>query len=376
MLPRLDNVVLQSLLDSAARESSELDFKSDFNPDNPDHRRGLIDDVCALANARGGWLLLGVAEEAGAASELPGLQVDDQDALRRRLIQMVESGLEPRLSGLRIECVPVAGGRHVVGIRVPQSWSGPHRTSGSRRFMVRGDGGNSEYDIQGLRQAFLARDHATQVWEAFRNDRIARYYADRLPLAVQAGPAALIHLFPLSAAGPATGIDLAAAAALPAFAPARDNGWGPRHNLDGIVRRGQEHEGASTHYGQIFRNGALEAFLALDPQVGRPGLALPWLQNVAATLLPRWLAGLSELGVAGPYQFAITLVGVQGMQPLRGEGGYPAWGNAAREDTLQLPAWYLDPAEIDAMTAAALLEELRVLLHHAFGRDGIGSRHF
>lgn len=375
MLPTLDNDVLQSLLDSAARESSELDFKSDFNPDNPEHRRGLIDDACALANARGGWLLLGVAEEAGAASALPGLQVDDQDALRRRLIQMLESGLEPRLAGLRIECVPVTGGRQVVGIRVPQSWSGPHRTTGSRRFMVRGDGGNSEYDIQGLRQAFLARDHATQVWEAFRSDRIARFYAGRLPLEIQAGPAALIHLYPLSAADSASAIDLQVAAAARAFDPARPDGYGPRPNLDGIVRRGQEVGGVSIHYVQIFRNGALEAFLALDPQVGTPGLALPWLQGDTAALLPRWLAGLSELGVAGPFQFAVTLVGVQGMQPLRSEGGN-TWGNAAREDTLQLPAWYLDPADIDATVTAALLEELRVLLHHAFGRDGIGSRHF
>ncbi|AMR78557.1 helix-turn-helix domain-containing protein [Cupriavidus nantongensis] len=377
MLTRLDNGVLQALLDSAARESAELDFKSDFNADNADHRRGLIEDACAFANARGGWLLLGVAEEAGSVSGLPGLEVADPDALRLRLIQMVETGLEPRLSGLRIDCVPVADGRHVVGIRVPQSWSGPHRTVGQRRFMVRGDSTNSEYDILGLRQAFLARDHAAQVWEAFRNERISRYYANRLPLVVAAEPAALIHLYPLSAVGTAAGIDLATAARSPAFLPARGNGWGPRHHLEGIVHRGEEHDAASTHYVHIFRNGALESFLALDPHVGNPGLALSRLQATVETLLPRWLEGVSDLAVAGPFQFAVTLVGVQGMQPLRDEPPrYSTWGNAAREDTLPLPARYLDPSEIDAGAMELLLEELRVVLHHAFGRDGIRSRYF
>ncbi len=372
MLPRIDNDVLQALVDGAARESAELDFKSDFNPDNPDHRRGLLEDACALANARGGWLLLGVAEEQGTIAGLPGLAVPDPDALRLRLIQMVENGLEPRLSGLRIDYVRVADGRHVVGIRVPQSWTGPHRTAGQRRFMVRGDGGNSEYDIQGLRQAFQARDHATQVWEAFRNDRIARFYANRLPLPVQPEPAALIHLYPLSAVGTARGIDLGAAAALREFAPARDSGWGPRPHLDGIVRRGEERDGASTHYVHILRNGALEAFLALDPHLGHPGLALPRLHGVVATLLPRWLVGLSDLEVQGPYQFAVTLAGVQGMQPIRDEPPrYPTWGNAAREDTLQLPDWYLDPTENVDAAVATVLQELRTLLHNAFGRDGI-----
>ena len=47
MLTTLNQETLQALRDNGARESVELDFKSDFNPDNADHRRGLIEDVCA-----------------------------------------------------------------------------------------------------------------------------------------------------------------------------------------------------------------------------------------------------------------------------------------------------------------------------------------
>ena len=374
MLTTLDPEVLQSLLDTPARESIELDFKAAFAPDNPEHRRGLVDDVCALANAHGGWLLLGVQENAGTATGLPGVVVANEDELRVCLLQMIGTGLEPRLGGVRIECVPVpGGGACVIGVHVPQSWTGPHRVAGSRRFLVRGDGGNSEYDIHGLRHAFLASDRVTRAWEAFRDDRIARFYSDRLPVAVKAGPAALIHLFPSSAVGAPNAVDVYAAATAAELVSAEDAGRRSLLNVDGVVRRGDEVDGASIRYVQVFRSGALEAFLALDPGVGTPGLALPWVQQTAAALLPRWLPGLAQLGVAGPFQFAVTLVASRGLRPLRGFGQHAPWGEAAREDTLLLPAWTIDPADYDL---AQLLVGLQQLLHQAFGRDGRDTQFF
>jgi hypothetical protein len=373
MLTTLNQETLQALRDNGARESVELDFKSDFNPDNADHRRGLIEDVCAMANARGGWLLLGAAEDAdGMIGELPGIEFADADRFRLRVGQMIESGLEPQLAGVRIECVPVDGDRWIAGVRVPQSWAGPHRTASGRRFMVRTDARNTEYDIHGLRQAFMGRDQATHAWEAFREDRVARYYAGRLPLPLQPGPAAFLHLWPLGAPAP---IDLLAAAVASDFAPPEDTGRAPQPNLDGVVRKGHEGEAGWLSYVQVFRGGALEAYRMLDPQLGgSPGLALPWLHRDATTLLPRWLEGLERFGVVGPHQFAVTLVGVRGRRPLQDAHGNPPWGVATQEDTLPLPAWFIDPAEFDAARRAALLEELRVQLHRAFGRNGVQGR--
>lgn len=142
-----------------------------------------------------------------------------------------------------------------------------------------------------------------------------------------------------------------------------------------MVRKGHEGEAGWLSYVQVFRGGALEAYRMLDPQLGgSPGLALHWLQRDATTLLPRWLEGLDRLGVAGPHQFAVTLVGVRGQRPLQDAHGNPAWGVATQEDTLPLPAWFIDPGEFDDARRAALLEELRVQLHRAFGRDGVQSR--
>ena len=225
--------------------------------------------------------------------------------------------------------------------------------------------------MHGLRQAFLASDRATRAWEVFRDDRIARFYSDRLPVAVKTGPAALIHLYPLSAAAAPNAVDVYAAATAAELVFAEDAVRRGLLNVEGVVRRGDEADGASIRHVQVFRSGALEAFLALDPGVGEPGLALPWVQQTVATLLPRWLPGLAQLGVNGPYQFAVTLVGVRGLRPLKGFGEHAPWGEAAREDTLLLPSWTIEPEDLDQ---ALLLTELQQLLHQAFGRDGRDGR--
>jgi hypothetical protein len=125
---------------------------------------------------------------------------------------------------------------------------------------------------------------------------------------------------------------------------------------------------------KLFRSGALEAFQIIAPAgVDRPGFALPWVQQAVTELLPRWLGGLTALEVTGPYQFGVTLANVRGMRPMRDDAELSYWGDAAREATLLLPAWTIDPAKFDP---ARLFEELRVLLHQAFGRDGVRTQYF
>lgn len=374
MLTKLDAAVLQSLIDTGARESVELDFKASIDLDSPEQRRNLIEDVCALANARGGWLLLGVAETAGGASALPGIAIGNLDDFRLRLLQMVSNGLEPRLGGVSLECVPVEDGRVVVGVRVPQSWTGPHRTTAQRRFMVRGDAANSEYDILGLRHAFLAGDQVTRAWEAFRDDRISRVYADRLPIRVQTGPAALIHLYPLTAPSTPNAIDPIAAADVHDLVLAQHADRHAFLNIDGVVRCGAgDADGNSTLHVQAFRSGALEAFVSLATPHVDGGVALLWVQQMVSMLVPSWLRGLETLDVPGPYHFAVTLVGVRGTRPVRVGGDELQWGVASREETLLLPAWTITPGETDW---ARLLQELQRLLHQAYGRDGVDTVYF
>ena len=188
------------------------------------------------------------------------------------------------------------------------------------------------------------------------------------------GPAALIHLYPLTAPSTPNAIDPIAAADVHDLVLAQHADRHAFLNIDGVVRCGAgDADGNSTLHVQAFRSGALEAFVSLATPHVDGGVALLWVQQMVSMLVPSWLRGLETLDVPGPYHFAVTLVGVRGTRPVRVGGDELQWGVASREETLLLPAWTITPGETDW---ARLLQELQRLLHQAYGRDGVDTVYF
>lgn len=75
-------------------------------------------DVCALANAGGGDIIYGIEERDGAASQLKPITQEAQDALQRRLSQVLD---DPRITGIEFVHVPASSG-YVTVLRVPGSF--------------------------------------------------------------------------------------------------------------------------------------------------------------------------------------------------------------------------------------------------------------
>jgi predicted HTH transcriptional regulator len=110
LLKDLSDVSLQDvqvLCDNHVLESRSLDFKATAIDRGDRGKREFLADVCALANASGGDLILGVKEKEGAADEVCGIEVADQDDERLFLTNLVRGGLEPRYSGLDTKWLPI-----------------------------------------------------------------------------------------------------------------------------------------------------------------------------------------------------------------------------------------------------------------------------
>src|SRR5690242_19354846 len=71
-------------------EDADMDFKRDLYANTDDGKRSLAQDVAAMANTRGGVILLGVDEANGAASALTPVPLYDPEELR---IRQVVAGL-------------------------------------------------------------------------------------------------------------------------------------------------------------------------------------------------------------------------------------------------------------------------------------------
>ncbi len=135
LLKNLSDVSLQDLQTLCDVESRFLDFKAEPIGGGDRDKREFLADVCAFANASGGDLILGVMTKDGTADMVCGIDLADPDKEKQRLVNLVRDGLE--------RWFPIEGTRGVIVMRVPRSWSAPHRVTFLRdmNFYVRNPAG-------------------------------------------------------------------------------------------------------------------------------------------------------------------------------------------------------------------------------------------
>jgi hypothetical protein len=203
---------IQTLCDNHVSEGDSIEFKAAAIGRSDEDRRELLADVCAFANASGGDLILGVREKDGVADDVCGIEVANQDAERLFLTSLVGTGLEPRYSSLEPRWLPIPGTtRGVMVLRVPRSWSAPHRVTFRKdiKFYVRNSAGKHPMSVDELRQAFNFSATVSKRMRAFRDERISAIRGEfglnrvldgpQLPFDVGRGPKITVLIVPLSA---------------------------------------------------------------------------------------------------------------------------------------------------------------------------------
>ncbi|MFC7864851.1 helix-turn-helix domain-containing protein [Streptomyces murinus] len=131
---RLDDMNYQDIKglvgNPEAAEAEDLDYKrAHYGPDDKG-REELAEDVAALANHRGGVLVLGMAEAKGVPSRVFDVDLDDHHL--RRIRQVVANNTAPPVPYEAI-CVanPDAEGTGFLLLAVPRSPAAPHAVTAS-----------------------------------------------------------------------------------------------------------------------------------------------------------------------------------------------------------------------------------------------------
>ncbi len=136
---------LRLLVEQEVREDEDLEFKRDFYQPTDGGKRELLRDVTAMANQRGGFIVIGIAQDRrGAAKELVGIDPLPEERLEGWVADVVLRGIEPRLpeTAIRSQRIPISSsgeGRVCLVIQVPPSWAGPYmvRFQDSGEFWIR-----------------------------------------------------------------------------------------------------------------------------------------------------------------------------------------------------------------------------------------------
>jgi len=266
---------LQQLIADREPEGPHLDFKRELPPAwNDQAKHDLASDASAFANAGGGYLIYGLDQddEGFAATLVPQNLNPDNDAMRMESI--LRDKVEPRMQGCRVLPIAVTVNDKtgfVVVVRVPQSWTRPHRVKSNQHFYLRAGKQSRPLDIPEIRSLFLRSESQAQRMQDFRTERIARILTAETPRPLAPGVVIVLHLIPTQAALGALQVDPLQydtfrsryARRLPLIG---SSGGSPRITLEGMahVRPLNAQNNKSYGYSLFFRNGFFEATTVYD----------------------------------------------------------------------------------------------------------------
>ena len=126
----------QQLVDEGLEESLTLDYKA--SPALTREGKGpdeMCKDVTAMANSAGGQIVYGV-EEDKATAKPSGVDdgVVDPKITREWIEQILNSKVQPRMDGVRIDRIDMLTGKFGFVISVPQSQNGPHQAPDGKYY--------------------------------------------------------------------------------------------------------------------------------------------------------------------------------------------------------------------------------------------------
>ena len=160
-LDRLDEGHLRQLVNNGVREEADLEFKQEPYGTSDAERRALAGDIAAMANDRGGLIIIGIRDENDVAVELTPVELVDGE--EGRLRQTAAGNLAPHLAFetriVRTEDDPDRGYYLLI---VPPSPLRPHAVRKDR-------------DLR-----YPRRDGATTRW--LSESEVADLYRDRFQL--------------------------------------------------------------------------------------------------------------------------------------------------------------------------------------------------
>jgi len=367
---------LQALVDLGISEGRQLEFKRDRYGRKDEERREFAADVSAMANAHGGYLLIGLEERNGIAADVCGVEAPDPDELVRGISEAIRASLEPQLIEFRVKWVSIEVGRGVLVIKIARSWSAPHRVTVAKdyRFFLRDENGKHPMSVEELRRAFLFASEVEERIRRFRVERLEILTNDEGPLGVgKEGDSRLVlHVVPRSAFTDGIRLEFNERGASMWPWPLGASGANSLYSLDGLVSYSGREERIDTvrAFSTLFRSGIAEAVASVrvGGKDGQRNISLTGIEQEVIKGLHQIFGEYKRRSIPAPYSILLSLLGMRGVSaPIdewRGGIAYPH-----RSDRIVLPELAIDTTGA-AAAPETTLRPLFDLMWNAFGQYG------
>lgn len=369
-------VDLQALVDEGIPEGRRLEFKRDHYGRKDEDRREFAADVSALANALGGYLVIGIDERNGIASNVCGVTSLDPDGLVRAVSESIRASLEPPLIEFRVKWITIEAERGVLVIKIARSWSAPHRVTIAKdhRFFIRDENGKHPMSVEELRRAFLFTSEVEERIRRFRTERLETLTNNEGPLAVgKEGDGRLVlHVVPRAAFTDDIQLSFDERGGTMWPWPLGASGANPMYSLDGLVSYSGPEERFETvrAFSTLFRNGIAEAVakVHIGGKDGERSISLTGIEQDVISGVRQIFGEYERRAIPAPYTILLSLLGVRGasapINDWRGGLAYPH-----RSDRVMLPELAIDAARA-ANAPEIVLKPIFDLMWNAFGQYG------
>ena len=171
-LEELTEADLNKLVELKVRENRFIDYKRDMYRGNDEQKTEMLADITAFANAHGGYLFIGIDEDAEAqAREVLG--IDDFNQAAEFIRNLCQTSIDEYIQGLRVQAIQLANGKGVVLISIPNSPNKPHMVTFKKknRFYIRRDEGKELMNVEEIRDTVITVEDYMGKLEEFLNNR-------------------------------------------------------------------------------------------------------------------------------------------------------------------------------------------------------------
>lgn len=201
---KLNDLVLsdfQQLIENGVGESKSLEYKRELKIETGDDKTEFLADVSAFANADGGDIIFGIAEDDNThlPIDICGILIDNKDEKILQIENLLRDCIEPRIPDLSIRAIKTdSEGVYVLIIRVKQSYISPHRVK-RNKFYLRNTGGKHEMDVSELRTSFNMSQELNKRIDMHIVERSNIITENKYKLLLDGYPIFILQFLPVSA---------------------------------------------------------------------------------------------------------------------------------------------------------------------------------
>jgi len=350
--------------DEQWRESATIDYKCEFRASD----EGFKKDVCAFANAQGGYLFFGIGEDDGVPVEIAGIENVGLDKFNLAISNALSASIEPSRPAYESHVIPVGENLCVLIVHVFEGVSKPYRVRSEGRFWIRGNAGNEFMSYKTIEDLFLRTNMQKDKLQQIVDSRVGYLQREGALSALEyrQRPMFAAHFIPISVVSehekryPLRDL-FGKAGAL--FVP-EGEAFGKlfdcpaaQINMDGLMKLGEERD-APRHI-QLFWNGMVEfGTAALFRQTKEAFFQSTFDPSIVVRLVPEMLGATfdyyRQIQMDEPVYIILSIENAAGWRAV-----CLHWGIDTVVDRSRLRAY---PVRIDDRSAQAVASAAREIL--------------